>query len=99
MSSSCPFTQSGSVPPEHNCKALTAERPSGKLSCKHTPLHACDETCEAECRVMRTITPDSEPLCQPPTDEERAANARALSQLSRVNRFRLMFGQPFLHEP
>lgn len=48
---------------------------------------------------MRTITPDSEPLCQPPTDEERAANARALSQLSRVNRFRLMFGQPFLHEP
>ncbi len=43
--------------------------------------------------------PASEPeLCAIPTDEERAANQRELSKLSRANRFRLMFGLPMLDD-
>ena len=26
-------------------------------SCKYSELHACDETCNEECRVMRTMKP------------------------------------------
>jgi hypothetical protein len=45
--------------------------------------------------------PDADPdnlEGRPPTDEERAANHRALMKLHPANRFRLMFGQPLLPE-